>query len=113
MNLTYKTINIFFLLIPGFIGTRILDSVVTRNDKDNLGKVIEALVFSFLIYAIANIIYKWEPLIIPKKTDGISRYQGVSQLDLNIVKVRSCILLLLNITAVPLTMRDMNGNLLL
>ena len=74
MNLTYETINIFFLLIPGFISTRILDSVVTRNDKDNLGKVIEALVFSFLIYAIANIFYKWEPLIKPKKTEGVYKY---------------------------------------
>lgn len=63
MNITYETLNILFLLIPGFISTTILNSVATRKNKDNFGKITEALIFSFLIYAITNIVYEWAPLM--------------------------------------------------
>ncbi len=97
MNLTYETINIFFLLLPGFISTRILDSVITRNDRDNLSRITEALVFSFIIYAIANIAHKWEPIIKPLKTD--ETYQYVITNDTGLL-----ILILFLSIAVPLVL---------
>ncbi|MDH5179816.1 MAG: DUF6338 family protein [Gammaproteobacteria bacterium] len=78
MNITYETINILFLLIPGFISTRVLDAVITRKQGDNPGKVVEAFVFSFLIYACVNFIYQWQPLVKPKKIGNIYEYSFTS-----------------------------------
>lgn len=38
--------------MPGFLSSAVLNAIVVRTAKDRTGSVIEALVFSFLIYAI-------------------------------------------------------------
>jgi len=63
MQYTYEALNILFLLIPGFISEKILDVLVTRKKADQFSKLIEALIFSFLIYAFTAIVYKWQPLV--------------------------------------------------
>lgn len=52
MNLTTETLVVFLLLMPGFLSSAVLNAIVVRRVKDRTGNVIEALVFSFLIYAI-------------------------------------------------------------
>lgn len=52
MNLTSETLVVFLLLMPGFLSSAVLNAIVVRTAKDRTGSVIEALVFSFLIYAI-------------------------------------------------------------
>lgn len=52
MNLTTETLVVFLLLMPGFLSSAVLNAIVVRTAKDRTGSVIEALVFSFLIYAI-------------------------------------------------------------
>ena len=52
MNLTTETLVVFLLLMPGFLSSAILNAIVVRTAKDRAGSVIEALVFSFLIYAM-------------------------------------------------------------
>ncbi|MEJ1416996.1 MAG: DUF6338 family protein [Candidatus Sedimenticola sp. (ex Thyasira tokunagai)] len=74
MSITYETINILFLLVPGFISIRVLDTVITRKDADNPSKIVEAFVFSFLIYACVNFIYSWEPLVKAQQKDNIFEY---------------------------------------
>lgn len=74
MNLTFEAINILFLLVPGFISIRVLDSVITRKNTNNPSKVTEAFVFSFLIYASVNVFYRWEPLVTAHKTGDIFSY---------------------------------------
>lgn len=51
MRLTTETLTLFFLLVPGFVSSAILNAVVVRRMTGRAGQVIEALVFSFLIYA--------------------------------------------------------------
>lgn len=82
MSLTYETINILFLLIPGFISIRVLDTVITRKNGDTASTVVEAFVFSFLIYTFVNLFYTWEPLVKSKVIDKVSEYTFTSDLKL-------------------------------
>ena len=50
MRLTTETLTLFFLLVPGFVSSAVLNALVVRQTTGRVGHVIEALVFSFLIY---------------------------------------------------------------
>lgn len=52
MNITGETLAVFLLLMPGFLSSAVLNAIVVRQTKDRVGSIIEALVFSFVIYAI-------------------------------------------------------------
>ena len=54
MDITYETLSIFLILIPGFVSSLVLNAVIVRTDKSNLGYIIEALVFSFVIYVLIS-----------------------------------------------------------
>ena len=51
MRLTTETLTLFFLLVPGFVSSAVLNALVVRQTTGRVSHVIEALVFSFLIYA--------------------------------------------------------------
>lgn len=51
MDVSFEALGILAVLLPGFVSSAILDHVVVRKPKDAFGKLTEALVFSFLIYA--------------------------------------------------------------
>ena len=55
MELTVETINILFFLIPGFISSFIIDSIIVRKESSIAKRIIESLVFTFIIYLITNI----------------------------------------------------------
>ena len=52
MSITSEALAVLLLLMPGFLASVVLNSVVVRQTKDRVGGIIEALVFSFVIYAI-------------------------------------------------------------
>lgn len=52
MNVTTETLTLFLLLTPGFISSAVLNAIVVRKPQDTLTNIVEALVFSFLIYAL-------------------------------------------------------------
>lgn len=52
MNITGETLGVFLLLMPGFLSSAVLHAVVVRQTRDRVGSIIEAFVFSFVIYAI-------------------------------------------------------------
>lgn len=64
MNITAETLAIFVYLIPGFISSVILNSVVVRTEKASMKMFIEALVFSFIIYAIISIFINQSPVVL-------------------------------------------------
>lgn len=75
MNVSLETLTIFVFLIPGFISSLIYNSIVVRADKDNLSKIIEALVFSFLIYAVLSIAGQKSPVLLQAlKTNETTTY---------------------------------------
>lgn len=51
MRLTTEALTLFFLLVPGFVSSAVLNALVVRQTTGRASYVIEALVFSFLIYA--------------------------------------------------------------
>jgi hypothetical protein len=75
MNLTTETLAIFTLLVPGFITSAILNLLTVRKDRDALARIIEALVFSFLIYAVASYFLHQNPTtLIETKNDNEKEY---------------------------------------
>jgi len=67
MEITQETINVLFLLIPGLISARFMETVITRDSLDNFGKISEALVFSFVIYVLVDMAVEWQPLVTQQK----------------------------------------------
>ena len=59
---TFQALQILIFLIPGFISATILDALVVRKEKKELGKIIEALIFSMLIYTIYSVVSGRSPI---------------------------------------------------
>lgn len=54
---TFQAIQILIFLMPGFISVKILDSLVVRKqDSKDLEIVIQALIFSLLIYTLSSLL---------------------------------------------------------
>lgn len=53
---TMQALAVFFILLPGFLAAYILQSLVTRPKQSDLEKVVEALIFSFVVYLISALI---------------------------------------------------------
>lgn len=70
MNITTETLAIFTLLVPGFITSAILNLLTVRKDRDALARIVEALVFSFLIYAIASCFLHQNPATLLETKEG-------------------------------------------
>lgn len=64
MNISIETLTIFVFLIPGFVSSLIINTIVVRKGKDNLSKIIEALVFSFFIYVVISMVNGENPVLI-------------------------------------------------
>lgn len=54
---TFQAIQILIFLIPGFISSRVIDALIVRKpEHKELESVIEALIFSMLIYTLASFV---------------------------------------------------------
>ena len=70
MRLTVETLTLFLLLVPGFVSSAVLNAVIVRQTKGRVGHVIEALVFSFLIYACLAPFFGGSPVSVEVTTVG-------------------------------------------
>ncbi len=79
---SFQTIQVFMFLIPGLLASIVMRSMIVRKDKNQLGELIEALIYSLIIYTIyfaftgdgtiplridpssLQITYNWESLIL-------------------------------------------------
>ncbi len=75
MTFTYETVNILLLLVPGFISTRILDTIIHRKEQEISATLFEALTFSFAIYALANLFIEWKPIFHATKQGELAKYE--------------------------------------
>ena len=64
MEITFETVTVFVFLIPGFLSSAILNTVVVRKEKETFSRVIEALVFTFLIYGILSLFVTESPVLL-------------------------------------------------
>ena len=76
MRLTTETLTLFFLLVPGFVSSVVLNAIVVRQTKGAAAHVIEALVFSLLIYACLAPFFAGSPVSVEVTTvDGAATYR--------------------------------------
>lgn len=64
MDASIEALTIFIFLIPGFVSSLLLNTVIVRKEKDTLSKIIEALVFSLIIYACVTAISGESPVFL-------------------------------------------------
>jgi len=64
MKLTYETINLLMLLIPGLISSSIYGGLRRKefSNSSSFEKIVDSLIFTFLVYIAVNLSYSWEPL---------------------------------------------------
>jgi hypothetical protein len=64
---TFEALQILIFLIPGFISCTLLDKILGRHREPNdLGRFIEALIFSLLIYVAYSFFYRGSPIFFNK-----------------------------------------------
>lgn len=59
---SFQALQILIFLIPGFISAAILDALAVRTEKKELGKIIEALIFSMIIYTVYSSVSGRSPI---------------------------------------------------
>ena len=65
----------------------ILDMLTPAIKRDNLHKVINALIFSFIIYAIHSLIFKDLPVILVEKAIGNEKQYGINFVNPSILSL--------------------------
>lgn len=72
---SFEAMQILIFLIPGFISETILNIIVVRKDKSDLGKIVEALIFSLIIYVGFSLLVSKSPVsltVVSESKDGAS-----------------------------------------
>ena len=59
---TLEALQILLFLVPGFLSEAILNSLIVRMPKKELQKIVEALIFSLIIYTIHSLISNVKPI---------------------------------------------------
>ncbi len=85
---TFQALQILIFLIPGFISAKILDMLIVKEEEKEFGKIIEALIFSLIIYTIYSIISGKSPLAINQDNQSITySYDSISFLKLFLLSI--------------------------
>ena len=69
---TFQALQILIFLIPGFISEVILNAFIVRKEKKEFERIIEALIFSMLIYTIYSIAIGGSPIVLNQTTTSIT-----------------------------------------
>ncbi len=79
MEISAETLVILLVLIPGFVSSAILDMVLVRLSRESWAKLIEALMLSFLIYAVVGGMLRLSPFVIsdPKLSADVEKLRGL------------------------------------
>jgi hypothetical protein len=70
MDLTVEALNILLLLLPGFLSGQVLYSFFRVEEVAVSKRILDALLFSFVIYLSISVFVVWEPLAQVKSVDG-------------------------------------------
>lgn len=70
---TLEALQILVFLLPGFVSAVILGALVVRRERNELRTIIEALVFSMLVYTCYSLVSDASP-VVRKETDGAIFY---------------------------------------
>jgi hypothetical protein len=94
---TYQALQILVFLIPGFTVSAILHSFIVRQEKKEIGKVVEALFFSLLVYSFYSLFFDRSPISIETTNEIIDyTYNGKAFITLSLITIAlPCILSLI------------------
>ena len=56
VEVTAEALAVLLFLLPGFLASRIVGTIVVRRSTDHVREAIEALIYSFLIYAALDLV---------------------------------------------------------
>lgn len=72
----FEALVVLTILLPGFLAALVLSALAVRKERSQLEKVIEALVFSFVLYALWTWLILGRPLTVSAERvdDRVTRY---------------------------------------
>jgi hypothetical protein len=70
MKVSQEVLTVLIFLMPGLMASLILNILLVRKEFDTFTKIVEALVFSFIIYATASPFVYELPLRLRAHTEG-------------------------------------------
>lgn len=74
MTLSIEALNILLLLMPGFLSGQIFYSFFRSGEASVSRRVLDALLFSFVIYLLVSSFMPWEPLAQVVSSEGSLSY---------------------------------------
>lgn len=75
MKLTVEALNILLLLLPGFLSGQIFYAFFKPGEVSASRRVLDALLFSFVIYLLVSLYVVWEPLAQVESQQGALSYR--------------------------------------
>ncbi len=69
---TFQALQILIFLIPGFIASAVLNALVVRKDKNEFGRIVEALVFTLIIFTIYSLFSDKSPVALSTVGDNMT-----------------------------------------
>jgi len=75
MKLTVEALNILLLLLPGFLSGQIFYSFFQPREISASRRILDALLFSFIIYLLVSLFILWEPLAQVASNQGSFSYR--------------------------------------
>ena len=70
---TFQALQVLIFLIPGLISSTVLNALVVRKkEQKELERVIEALIFSMLIYTFYSIVHGRSPVVLDQTANTIT-----------------------------------------
>jgi len=70
MNISAELLAILSYLIPGLIASGIMNAIIYRKEKDIFARIVEALIYSFIAYAIMSFFKGETPVQLVAKKQG-------------------------------------------
>lgn len=84
-GLGFETLEVLLILLPGFLASLIISALTVRKEKTELDKVVEALVYSFVLWVIWGAFILKHPLAVEveRVSEKSSRYYfSVSSIEM-------------------------------
>ena len=75
---TTQALMFLSFLLPGFLCMAILDILIPALKRDNLHRIINALIFSLIIYVTYELIFENQPVLLIEKTVGGEKQYEIS-----------------------------------
>ena len=78
MNLSLEVLTTLTFLIPGFLSSAILGALVVRREKDPVGRIVEALIFSLSYYVLVTAVTHNSPVFLRVEGFGNEKTYSIS-----------------------------------